>query len=393
MEITILDRYKFIPQQAVGYGSFSKVYLGLDTITNEKVAIKKMELGNFSPQMRCRVQEEVTIALKLSHKNIVKTYDVVFEDSDVGPIVYIIMEHCECGDFSRFLINEKMKESRAKFFFNQLLEGLKYLQEQNIIHRDLKPANLLLTDNKKVLKIADFGFARHLGEGRMSETMCGSPLYMAPEVLFGEPYTSKADLWSIGVILYQALYGKHPFQANNHTNLIKMIRSCNIELPKNVHLTPDCLNLLLGLLTKNPNNRLSWEDFFAHPWLKHLQMDKRIDQLRDSMEPGYKIDSSPRQKSEPISIGGQKQCPISLSVSPMSFETLMNSYCSPSSSSSLEGDNLNVVQSDIVIADKRNNEKELIVRIEKPKENKEGYLTYAWSVISSSMKPLSVFRQ
>jgi len=402
MDITILDRYMFNTSMPIGKGSFSKVYLGTDLANRNKVAIKRMEIGNFSPQMRQRVQEEIDIALKLSHKNIVKTYDVAFVNEDFGPVVYVIMEYCECGDFAKYLVQDRMKETRAKFFFNQLLEGLKYLQEQNIVHRDLKPANLLLTDKNRVLKIADFGFARHLDAGKMSETMCGSPLYMAPEILFGEPYSSKADLWSIGVILYQALYGKHPFQATTHNELMKALKTGSFELPKNVHLSPNCTDLLITLLNKNPSSRLTWEGFFTHPWLRHLQVDKRIDQLRDSMEP----------RSEPIAIGpSSKSCPISISVSPMSFETLMNGYCSPSSLNMLDDADLQVVQSDIIIPDvrvpsKASNDKtpssaseesasgrqQIIVRVEKPKDE-SSYLTYAWSFISSSMKPLSVFRQ
>lgn len=416
-DILLADRYKFSTKSIIGRGSFSKVYVGTDITTNNKIAIKKMEIGNFASQMKSRVREEINIAQTLDHPNIVKTYDVVFSTtSDGGSVVYVIMEFCECGTFSRFLINSKMKETRARFFFNQLLEGLKYLQEKNIFHRDLKPDNLLLSDKHRILKIADFGFARYLDEGRMTETICGSRLYMAPEILFGESYTNKADLWSVGVILYQAIYSRHPYQATTHDELITSLKNKSIELPKNVHITPDCVNLICSLLKKNPAQRLSWQEFFTHPWLKHLQIDKRILKLK-STSPSLDERTAEVRASKAIDIGlSTTSAPISISVSPMSLEAMIVGYCSPSSpyafNNSLEHRRPNVTQSDIIIPDRRETSAsgeitgsqeiikgpegrgEMIVRVEKPiNEKGDGYLTYAWSVISSSMKPLSVFRQ
>lgn len=110
-----------------------------------------------------------------------------------------------------------------------------------MIHRDLKPHNLLLSEpgENAVLKIADFGFARALEENKMAETLCGTPLYMAPEVLKGEHYGAKADLWSVGAILYEMVCGEPPFTASTHVMLLQKIESKPVAFPKDVHLSDD----------------------------------------------------------------------------------------------------------------------------------------------------------
>jgi serine/threonine-protein kinase ULK/ATG1 len=114
-----------------------------------------------------------------------------------------------------------LEEKRALSIFTQLVEGLKVLRKHNIMHRDLKPENVLIKEGN--FKLADFGFCKELGGECMTRTMLGSPLYMAPEVLRGEAYSVNADIWSIGVILYEMLYGHCPFQSHSIASLISTI--------------------------------------------------------------------------------------------------------------------------------------------------------------------------
>ena len=262
----IKNRYLIIEKNAIGRGSFSRVYLGLDTETDQKIAIKKIDIGNLSEKYKARLQEEVRILKMLDHPNIVKTYDIEYNTNDM--YIYIMMELCGGGDFAKFLkYNNKIKESKIKYYMYQLMRGLEYLRAHNIVHRDLKPANLLLSEDNYVLKLTDFGFARDLPDNKLSDTLCGSPLYMAPELFFDRKYNSKSDLWSIGVMLYHSLYGRNIFpDITSEVELIKALKTQTISYPKNIHLSSEALNLLHGLLQKDPIMRISWPEFFTHVW-------------------------------------------------------------------------------------------------------------------------------
>ena len=137
--------------------------------------------------------------------------------------------------------------------------------------RDLKPQNLLLSDNtpQAVLKIADFGFARHLQQQELANTLCGSPLYMAPEILKSQQYDAKADLWSVGTILYELVVGRPPYNGSNHIVLLQNIERNEARIPATIakHLSPACIDLIYSLLERNPVQRISFEEFFNHPFL------------------------------------------------------------------------------------------------------------------------------
>jgi serine/threonine protein kinase len=196
----------------------------------------------------------------------------VFESDQM---VYLIFEFCDGGDYAQFLNRQgRLDEEEARYYMKQLVEGLQYLSAQNIIHRDLKPQNLLLQTpttssppsptTNYVLKIADFGFARRVEPQDMAATICGSPLYMAPELLSMMPYTSKADAWSLGVILYKTVTGQQPVQARNPYELMSKMKSETIVLPS--YLTSSCKNLLIQLLRKKEQDRSSIDDIRHHEW-------------------------------------------------------------------------------------------------------------------------------
>lgn len=165
------------------------------------------------------------------------------------------MEYCDSGDLRTYL-KKPIKEKWCQFFFCQLANGLKYLDKYNILHRDIKPKNILLTNKKKVLKIADFGFAKKQSKNiKLHETICGSPLYMAPEIMENNKYNNQTDLWSIGMILYEMLYGFHPYEScKNIRQLLSMIDHGIIEIPpkntQNKNISIECLDLLQKLLQK-----------------------------------------------------------------------------------------------------------------------------------------------
>ncbi|MCL7029827.1 hypothetical protein MKW94_014223 [Papaver nudicaule] len=179
----------------------------------------------------------------------------------------------------------------------QLAAGLQILRQNNLIHRDLKPQNLLLTtnDNHAVLKIADFGFARSLQPRGLAETLCGSPLYMAPEIMQLQKYDAKADLWSVGAILFQLVTGNTPFNGNNPIQLLQnILKSTELSFPPDsVDLTSDCIDLCQKLLRRNPVERLTFEEFFNHPFLSQKQS-------QESLSPSRHVEGSPPDENLPF---------------------------------------------------------------------------------------------
>ena len=169
-----------------------------------------------------------------------------------------------------------------------------YLLDNNILHRDLKPQNILLTNNYD-LKITDFGFARYVDKSKdiVIQTLCGTPMYMAPEIMKYKKYDIKSDLWSVGVIMYQMLFGKLPYNAKNFLDLIKSIDKKPIKIPDFITVSPSCKDLLLKLLQKDPNKRINWNDFFNHHWfntdetlnlenkLLHIDMNNTLPSLSE----------------------------------------------------------------------------------------------------------------
>eukprot|EP01105_Mastigella_eilhardi_P001941 TRINITY_DN12385_c1_g1_i5.p1 TRINITY_DN12385_c1_g1~~TRINITY_DN12385_c1_g1_i5.p1 ORF type:complete len:448 (+),score=105.94 TRINITY_DN12385_c1_g1_i5:437-1780(+) len=154
----------------------------------------------------------------------------------------------------------------------QLAAGLETLYKKNIIHRDLKPQNLLLHKDRRgvmTLKLADFGFARFVdNQQELLATICGSPLYMAPEVLHNEKYSRKSDLWSVGVILFEMLTGCQPFGGKSQVELYNNQRSTQFVVPPDVKVSDSLHDLLGRLLEFDSENRITWEDFFRHQWLQ-----------------------------------------------------------------------------------------------------------------------------
>jgi serine/threonine-protein kinase ULK/ATG1 len=247
-----------LTDKLLGRGSYSKVYLGF-TINNEKCAIKIISSIGLNNSIKEKLLDEAKILKKLNHPNIIKLYDIY---EDIGEI-YIIMEYCE--ETMMKIMELTLTEVKIKYYIKQLVDGLYYLQKKNIVHRDIKPANILLKND--IIKIADFGFARMLNDSTsMMDTICGSPLYMAPEILFKTKYSSKSDLWSVGVIIYQMIYHKHPYKnSKSIIELIKKMEEDDIDFEEN-SISRDCIDLMKELLDLSPTRRMSWNELKNHEW-------------------------------------------------------------------------------------------------------------------------------
>ncbi|KAI8876900.1 kinase-like protein [Backusella circina FSU 941] len=205
----------------------------------------------------------------MHHINIVSLID--WEKTDTH--VYLVMEYCSMGDLSQFIkVKYECKglpDKIVRHFLYQLASALKFLRENNLVHRDIKPQNLLLVPPSHgelpIVKVADFGFARILPNRSLADTLCGSPLYMAPEILEFKKYDAKADLWSVGTVLYEMMIGKPPFQAANQPELIKKINDTKDQITFPTQQSPDLVHLVKSLLKISPEERSDYAAFFFHP--------------------------------------------------------------------------------------------------------------------------------
>lgn len=255
---------------------------------------------------------EIKILKTLRHPHIVALHDCIESSTHIN----LIMEYCELGDLSLFIKkreklsthpathdmarkypsapNSGLHEVVIRHFLKQLSSALEFLRSKNYVHRDVKPQNLLLLPSRSVredygfpvmeasqnslipvaglaslpmLKLADFGFARVLPSTSLADTLCGSPLYMAPEILRYERYDAKADLWSVGTVLYEMVTGRPPFRARNHVELLRKIEAADdvIKFPREVVISSEMKALVRGLLKRNPVARMSFESFFTQP--------------------------------------------------------------------------------------------------------------------------------
>ncbi|XP_069476172.1 serine/threonine-protein kinase ULK1 isoform X2 [Ambystoma mexicanum] len=268
-----VGKFEFSRKDLIGHGAFAVVFKGRHKEKPDvEVAVKCINKKNLA-KSQTLLGKEIKILKELKHENIVALYDF----QELSNSVYLVMEYCNGGDLADYLHTMRtLSEDTIRLFLQQIAGAMRVLHSKGIIHRDLKPQNILLAStggrksnpNNIRIKIADFGFARYLQSNMMAATLCGSPMYMAPEVIMSQHYDAKADLWSIGTIIYQCLTGKAPFQASTPQDL-------RLFYEKNKSLTPNIpretssrlRELLIGLLQRNQKDRMDFEEFFHHPYL------------------------------------------------------------------------------------------------------------------------------
>lgn len=318
------------------------------------VAIKSVDLERLNKKLKENLYGEIQILKTLRHPHIVALHDCLESSTHIN----LIMEYCELGDLSLFIKkrdklsthpathdmarkypsapNSGLHEVVIRHFLKQLTSALEFLRSKNYVHRDVKPQNLLLLPSQAfrdqralpimsasqdslipvaglaslpMLKLADFGFARVLPSTSLADTLCGSPLYMAPEILRYERYDAKADLWSVGTVLYEMITGRPPFRARNHVELLRKIEAAEdiIKFPREVIISSEMKALVRSLLKRSPVERLSFENFFAHPVVTNdipglVEDDVPTPSPRRELQPipqGEEYPPSPRTGSAP----------------------------------------------------------------------------------------------
>jgi serine/threonine-protein kinase ULK/ATG1 len=250
MNVKSIGDFMYYTNCILGQGSFSITYKGYRLTDNMPIAVKKIHRVISQSYFK----NEVALMKSLDHPNIVKLYDVIQQNNKI----YMILEYCNGGDLSKYI--RKKKDTYDDKYFHEILLGLKYLYDKQIMHRDIKPANFLIHEH--TIKISDFGFAKSFSNNELSLTFCGSPLYMSPEILKHSPYTTKSDLWSLGVILYELIVKLHPYYVTEPTELMNLVNNgynINISSIDNEYYR----NIIKLLLEQDVNNRLDCSSFFT----------------------------------------------------------------------------------------------------------------------------------
>ncbi|MBA0859719.1 hypothetical protein Goshw_009948 [Gossypium schwendimanii] len=257
--------------------SVSIVWKAETKSSGEEVAVKQVFLSKLNKHLANCLDCELNFLSSVNHPNIIRLLQVLQSES----CLFLVLEFCAGGNLASYIRRYgRVQEQLARRFMQQLGAGLEVLQSHHIIHRDLKPENILLLGSKDdlVLKIADFGLSRSLDPGNYAQTVCGSPLYMAPEVLQFQSYDEKVDMWSLGAILFELLNGHPPFHGRTSVQLLQNIKSSTclpfskLILPR---LHPDCVDMCSRLLSVNPVDRLSFQEFYQHRFLRKKGMGKQ----------------------------------------------------------------------------------------------------------------------
>lgn len=261
--------YEF--KKELGRGSFGRVFEALCRKTGTKWAIKavnKEKAGSYAVKL---LEREVNIMKMIDHEHVICLSEVY----ETPTKMYLVMELCDQGELCNLLRTRKtLKENEALTVIRQLADAIAYLHDLDIVHRDLKLENILLcqpVDEEPLnIKISDFGLSYVKGSGEaMMQSVCGTPMYMAPEVIDEHEYSRQCDIWSIGVILYTLLTGSPPFQASTEEKLYQLIKQGELDFthPCWQIVNDSAKNLIEGMLEVDPAHRSTAKEIQDHPWV------------------------------------------------------------------------------------------------------------------------------
>ncbi|KAK9462805.1 kinase-like domain-containing protein [Lipomyces oligophaga] len=251
--------------QCLGEGGFARCFQVEDDDGHIYAAKTIAKSSLTSSKTRIKLLGEIKVHQSMDHPNIVKFIECFEDDTNV----YILLEVCSnktLMDMHRR--RKRFTEPEARYFMIQILGAVKYMHSRKVIHRDLKLGNIFL-DKDMHVKIGDFGLAALLlSESDRKKTICGTPNYIAPEVLFGKQdgHSLEVDLWSVGIILYAMLVGKPPFQSKDVNVIYKRIKANDYRFPEDVNISDDARDLIQSLLNKDPKARPSLDDIVDHPF-------------------------------------------------------------------------------------------------------------------------------
>ncbi|KAI7858140.1 kinase-like domain-containing protein [Circinella umbellata] len=270
--------------RVVGKGSFGKVYVVRKKDTNRIYAMKVLRKSRIISRSEVtHTMAEKTVLAKVSNPFIVPL-KFAFQSPDK---LYLVLAFINGGElFHHLQVEGKFSEERSRFYTAELLSALECLHGFNVIYRDLKPENILIDYNGHIA-LCDFGLCKlNMTENERTNTFCGTPEYLAPELLLGQGYSKVVDWWTLGVLLYEMMTGLPPFYDENTNEMYRKILQDELRFPDD--MSSDAKNLLRGLLTRDPNERLGNngpEDIKNHPFFASIDWRKL---LQKKMQPPFK---------------------------------------------------------------------------------------------------------
>ncbi|WVZ54628.1 hypothetical protein U9M48_005395 [Paspalum notatum var. saurae] len=273
--------------RTIGEGTFAKVRFAKNTETGEPVAIKILDKEKvLKHKMVEQIKREISTMKLIKHPNVVRIYEVMGSKTKI----YIVLEYATGGELFDTIVNHgRMREDEARRYFQQLINAVDYCHSRGVYHRDLKPENLLL-DSYGNLKVSDFGLSalsQQIKDDGLLHTTCGTPNYVAPEVLEDQGYDgAMADLWSCGVILFVLLAGYLPFEDENLMVLYKKIGNAEFTFPPWTSFPAK--RLLTRILDPNPMTRITIPEILEDEWFrkgyKRPQSDEKYDTTLDDVD-------------------------------------------------------------------------------------------------------------
>jgi len=261
----------YVIGKQLGQGSYATVCFGLHKVSSQRVAIKVYDKHKLlDPQRRKSVRCEIRLMERMKHPNIVSFHDAV----DTSKQICIIMEFVSGGSLHHFLKKQpgrRLDDQVAKRILFQVCQGLRYMHDRHIVHRDIKLENLLLDESSNV-KIIDFGFSMVVPPGKTLKVFCGTPSYMAPEIVARKEYSGFcADIWATGVLLYALLCGAFPFRGQSDRDLYKKIVRGLFHVPERA--SDGARNLLSRILTPDMTRRPTVDDVLSHEYMSSHRDD------------------------------------------------------------------------------------------------------------------------
>lgn len=257
-------------KDVLGTGSFATVKRCIRRSDRKEFAVKCIKKSKLNAEELAVVHDEVSIMRKINHKHCVRLYSV----SETSKKLYLVMELLTGGElFDRIVAKSSYSELEASQAIRDVLSAIQYLHSVGIVHRDLKPENLIYLnhDIKSPVKITDFGLAKYRADNasELMNTACGTPGYVAPEILNESAYGKEVDLWSVGVILYILLCGFPPFYSDHTSELYAQIKNGEYEFPDPYwsEISMAAKDLVRKLLQVDPNRRLTADQALQHPWI------------------------------------------------------------------------------------------------------------------------------
>ncbi|XP_051134093.1 CBL-interacting serine/threonine-protein kinase 3-like isoform X1 [Andrographis paniculata] len=272
---------KYEVGRTIGEGTFAKVKFARNSDTGQAVAIKILDKDKvLKHKMAEQIKREISTMKLIKHPNVVRIYEVLASKTKI----FIVLEFVTGGElFDKIVNNGRMREDEARKYFQQLINAVDYCHSRGVFHRDLKPENLLL-DVAGNLKVSDFGLSalsQQVKDDGLLHTACGTPNYVAPEVLNDRGYDgATADLWSCGVILFVLLAGYLPFDDSNLANLYRKISSAEFRCPP--WLSFGAMKLITRILDPNPETRITVAEILEDEWFKKDYKPSVFDEKEDA---------------------------------------------------------------------------------------------------------------